>query len=465
MGPRELLLYPINDVLIQEIDWEQNKFVAVSKDALKNQLNVDDSILIDALLMTGTSFLPAFPARAQPQQASNTVRDAVNMLRANGKHVKQVCQSFDDVLKREQPDWFDRYCKARMIVDHYIYVAPNGAVEVQAYDNLTSDSHEYMGLRLPDELHHYLNSGLVGPRILSWIIHSRITVLPTLDGIASDEYQDLVLRRLLSVRELALGLVVPKLHRGFHFKDIEVKVWFPDQQSTTIRNSDFRTPSPKVATWNVEQKLVDEHFPPRGLSVTAARDHSGSLAFEVSALQKPDFAKATVGKPRSKPKGINAPAHIVSTVIWRFLHLRDYVDDSHELTGWGKALATAMTELGPTVRKHPENFKLYEALLLAFELIRLDQLNARPRKDELEKGDIDPSLLLVSRCAVLLKLRHDAIGYTGPLRKDMLSYFSQVSAVREADRDLVEAIVVHLFLDNQTQRERPPTEYWDISNA
>lgn len=465
MGPRELLLYPINDVLIQEVDWSNNRFLAVSKDTLKHQLNVDDSILVDALLMTGTSFLPAFPARAQPQQPSNTVRDAVNMLRANGKHVKQVCQHFDDVLKSQQPDWFDKYCKARMIVDHYIYVAINGAVEVQAHDNLTSDSHEYMGLRLPEELHHYLNTGLVGPHLLSWITHSRITVLPTLDGIASDEYKNLVLRRLLPLRELALGLVVPRLHRGFHFKDIEVKAWFPDQQTTTIRNSDFRTPSPKVATWNVEQKLVDETFPSWSLSAQASKDRAGSLAFEILALQKPDFARATVGKPGNKPKGIDAPAHIVSTVIWRYLHLRDYVNDSHELTGWGKALATAMTALEPTVKQHPEVSGLHEALLLAFELIRLDQLNAKPRQDESDKGDVDPSLLLVSRSAVLLKLRHDAIGYTGPLRKDMLAYFSQVSAVREADRDLVEAIVVHMFLSNQTKRERLPSEYWDISTA
>lgn len=464
MGPRELLLYPISDVIIQEVDWSNNKFLAVGKEILKNHLHVDDSLLVDALLMTGTSFLPPFPARAQPQQPSNTVRDAVNMLRANGKHVKQVCQHFDDILKSQQPDWFDKYCKARMLVDHYIYVATNGAVEVQGLEYLTTDSHEYMGLRLPNELFHYLNVGLVGPHLLSWLIHSKITVLPTLDGIASDEYKNLVLRRLLPLRELALGLVVTRLHRGFQFKDIEVKAWFPDQQSTTIRNSDFRTLSPKVATWHVEQKLVDEHFPSWSQPGSASKDRSGSVAFEILALQKPEFAKATIGKPSSKSQ-VNATAHIVSTVIWRYLHLRDYVNDSHELTGWGKALAAAMTALEPTVTQHPDVSGLHEALLLAFELIRLDQLNVKPRKDESDKGDVDPSLLLVSRSAVLLRLRHDAIGYTGPLRKDMLAYFSQVSAIREADRDLVEAVLAHMYLSNQTRRDRTNKEYSDISTG
>lgn len=462
MGSRELLLYPIKDVLIQEIDWDTNKFRSVHRDTLMAQLGVDESIFVDALLITGCSFLAPFPARAQPQHTSNSVRDAVNMLRANGKHVKQLCSSFDDVLK-EQPDWFENYCKARMIVKHFIYISEDGAVEVESEDAMTADSHEFHGIRLPDELLHYLNTGLIGPHVLSWIIHSKITIRPTLDGIASDEYRSLVLKQLLPARELALGLVVPRLNRGVHFKDIEVKAWFADQ-SSTVRNSSFRTPSPKVATWDIEEKAVLQNFSSWSSKAPASKDRAGSLAFEVLSLLKPEFAKDTIAKPGSKVK-TDSSHHLISSVIWRFLHLRDYVNDSHELTSWGKALAAAMTELEPTVKKNPKVSGLHEALLLAFELVRLDQLNTKPRPDELANGDVEPSLLLVSRCAVLLKLRHEPIGYTGPLRKDMLAYLTQVSAVREADRDLVEAIVAHLFLNNKTNRNRTSAECWDIGNA
>lgn len=463
MGPRELLLYPLKDVLIQDIDWDNNKFKSVSRDTLMGQLGVDEPVFVDALLITGCSFLAPFPARAQPQHTSNSVRDAVNMLRANGKHVKQLCSSFDDILK-DQPGWFDNFCKARMIVKHFIYISENGAVDVDNFDGVTADSHEYLGIRLPEELLHYLNTGLIGPHLVSWITHSKLTILPTLDGIAADEYRSLVLNQLVPVRELALGLVVPKLNRGLHYKDIEVRAWFADQQPTTIRNNSFRTPSPKVATWDIEEKVVTQHFPSWSLTAPASKDRAGSLAFEVLSLQKPDFAKDTIGKPGSKTKA-DSSHHLISSVIWRFLHLREYVNDSHELTPWGKALATAISGLESTVKKNPKVSGLNEALLLAFELIRLDQLSTRPRPDELANGEVDPSLLLVSRCAVLLKLRHEPIGYTGPLRKDMLAYLSQVSAVREADRDLVDAIVVHLFLNNKSKRDRTPGEYWDISNA
>lgn len=465
MGPRELLLYPITDPLIQEINWETKQLQCVSRSTLMASLGVDESLLVDALLLTGTSFLPPFPAKVQPQQGANSVRDVVNMLRTNGKHVKQLCSGFDDVL-RDQPDWFDRYCRARMIIKHFIYIDESGSLEISNFDSLTAGSHEYVGIRLPEELLHYLNTGLIRPDLLSWLIHSKMTVLPTLDGIASDEYKDLVLKKLVPFRELALGLVVPRLARGMHHYDIEVTTWF--NQKTTIQKSSFQTPSPKVATWDMEEKTVSQNFPSWGpitshFDTAATKDQAGSVAFEVLALQNSDFVKATIDKPASKPKA-ESSHHLVSSIIWRFLHLRDYVNDSHELTPWGKALATSLTEIERTVKKNPKVPGLFEALLLAFELIRLDQLNAKPRKDEVASGETEPNLLLVSRCAVLLKLRHESIGYTGPLRKDTLAYLSQVSVVREANRDLVDAIVAHMFLNNKTERDREVDDFVNISN-
>lgn len=467
MGSRELLLYPVVDPVIQDIDWSRNQVVYTDRDLLMRQLGVfDESLFVDALLLTGTSFLPPFPARAQPQQGSNTVRDVLNMLHANGKHVKQLCSGFDDVLQK-YPNWFDQYCKARMIVKHSAYISVPGPVEIENIDSLTANSHEYLGIRLPDELFHYLNVGLIRPDLLSWIIHSKVTVLPTLDGIASQEYKDLVLSKLGDTRALALGLVVPRLVRGIHHYDIEVETWFG--QSATIRKTNFQSPSPKVQTWDFDEKLVVQHFGfwgPLAPHATSgpSREQAGSLAFEVLALRKPGFVKDSLGKSSSKSRA-NASHHLVSSVIWRFLHLRDYVNDSHELTSWGNALATALDKIEPTVKKYPKVPRLYETLLLAFELIRYGQLNTVPRQDEVESGENEPMILLVSRCAILLKLRHEAIGYTGPLRKDSLAYLSQVCVVRAANRDLVDAIVAHLLLNNKTDRTRTMDDYGSISNT
>ena len=60
---------------------------------------------------------------------------------------------------------------------------------------------------------------------------------------------------------------------------------------------------------------------------------------------------------------------ITANAVWRFLQLRDYVDDQHQLTTWGKVLETTLSASGP-------NKDLEEAAFLAIELLRLGLLTA-----------------------------------------------------------------------------------------
>jgi hypothetical protein len=150
---------------------------------------------------------------------------------------------------------------------------------------------------------------------------------------------------------------------------------------------------------------------------------------------------------------------VTSVAIWRFLHLRGYANDEHKLTPWGNALANTLLILQDAKENHPEVTGLPEAALVAFELIRNGLLTGKhtegqaglPRKGSYEEK---ATLVLISECASLLKLRHQVYGYTGPLNKNLLSFWSLASAVREADRDLVEAIVASMFLYGQSKRER-----------
>ncbi len=128
---------------------------AVSKKHILKTLNVSESLFVDAFLMTGTSFLPPFPPLADQtiiKTQPHTVADAVIMLRTTEKSVTMVCTSFHDILKSQDPNWLDKYRKARMAVDHFVYIAENGEVKVHDYEHLTKDNHEYLGLQLPSEL-------------------------------------------------------------------------------------------------------------------------------------------------------------------------------------------------------------------------------------------------------------------------------------------------------------------------
>ncbi|KAK7757189.1 hypothetical protein SLS62_000738 [Diatrype stigma] len=435
MGSQELLLYPIKDFVIRFIDWDNGKFSAISKkNAIKN-LGVTEPMFTDALLMTGTSFLPTFP----PLRDNNivpraSVQDAVNLLRTSEKAVASACASFNDILQAKDPHWLQKYRKAKMSIDHFIYISEAGEVKVHDFNQLTNDNWEYLGYQLPAELLHYLNTGLIGAHTLSWITHGQVIVLPTLDGVRSEEYKQLVTNQLMPLREMTLALLLPRLTRGIQFKPISVKVWYDDKYTHKIEYRPNDNPTlKKVHTWTVKDDAVKQYFP-------AARH--GSILFEVTALRNADFAKTTIIS--EKIKGVNSADSVLSLTLWRWLHLRGYANENHRLTTWGEALATSLEALDPTVKKHAGASGLFEAVLLGFELLRFGLLSTRNQHSELgglpmNGSDEDKaSLLLISRCAILLKLRHQANGYTGPLIKTLLddinpSDSAEVKATKKAE--------------------------------
>lgn len=454
MGSQELLLYPVKDTVIRSLDWETKTITSLSKKKVIRSLTPtgSESRFIDCFLMAGTSFLPPFPALLETSMyATHNISNAANLLRTSENSVATACASFNDILQRAgDPNWLDKYHKARMVVNHFVYISEKGEIRVHEYDTLTGDNHEYLGLQLPAELFHYLNTGLIGSRLLGYITHGQIKIQPTLDGVVSDEYKNLVTKQIVPIKEQALGLLIPRLHRGIQHKDITMRVWFDKTFSHTINHRSLQPPpSQRVGTWNVKQDDIRNLFP---------ADFVHPVSLEVLALLNEDFVKVTF--PKEKPvKGIDSAEMITSVAIWRFLHLRGYVNDEHQLSQWGNAFATTIIELQEANENRPEVTGMDEAALLAFELIRFGLLNGSyiknlpglPRKGS---DDDKTSVVLISQCASLLKLRHQALGYTGPLNKSLLTFRSFSTTLREADRDLLEAIVASMFMYGQSKRER-----------
>ncbi|KAI8633053.1 temperature dependent protein affecting M2 dsRNA replication-domain-containing protein [Xylariaceae sp. FL1651] len=246
MGTQELLLYPIQDLVIRYIDWDTGTFTGIQKKSIIKTLGVTESMFIDAFLMTGTTFLPGFPPLKEPSitpRQPSSVQDAVNLLRTSEKSVTTACNSFNDILSKRDANWLKKYRKARMSVDHFIYIDETGEIKVHNHDTLTHDNWEYLGYRLPEELFHYLDRGLIGARLPSWISRGQVVVFPTLDGVKSEEYRRLVTDQLMDLRQLAIYLVLPRMNRGIQFKPINVRVWYDDNYSHKI---EYRPQDPQA---------------------------------------------------------------------------------------------------------------------------------------------------------------------------------------------------------------------------
>lgn len=466
MGSQELLLYPINDGVIRSIHWDTKSVTAIFKKNLIRSLNVSERTFIDALLMTGTSFLSPYPPLQDPQSVRRqpyNLNDAMNMLRTADKSVGQSCSAFSDVLAAQDPDWLDRYRKARMAVSHFTYIAESGEVKVHEYDSLTKDNLQYLGLQLPAELYHYLNVGLISGRVLNAITHLQINVLPTLDGNPTEEYKKLVSSQLTPVREQTLALLIPRLNRWIGRQEVTLKAWYDPKFSQKLNYTAVQpNPLQRAFSWDVRTAHLKE---------SKIKNHQpGNIAFEVMSLLFADFAQGTVAKEK-RVKGIDSTEEIVSLTLWRFLHLRGYVDNNHGLTSWGNALAMSLMDITEKLDEgslNSQNTKeLYEAVLMAHELIRFGVLGSGAPSGQANGAangvnDDEAAAALIGRCASLLTLGHQANGYTGPLNRDLLYFRSLSSAVREADRDLIEAITASMFLHAQAKRDRD--DYLTISH-
>jgi len=454
MGPQDLLAYPIRDSVIRKINWERQRLSAVSKNQLKRSLGgVSEAMFVDALLMAGTSFLEPFPpfsdATTYPRGSDTRICDAVNILRTSDKSVANACAAFSDHLQSQDAEWLSKYRMARMAVHHFIHITEDGEVRVNEYDKLTQDNHQYLGLQLPAELFHYLNTGLIGPRNLSCITHGQFMIQPSLDSVITDEYKKLVTEEIVPIREQTLGLIIPRVHRGIGHKAVTMRAWFDPKFTHNINHSNLSPPpSQKVGTWDVKEKDLRAHFPP---------EYNGPIFLEITSLLNDEFAAKTIAKTKNIT-GIDSTDMVISVTIWRFLHLRGYINDQHRVTEWGRALALALFAIRDSNGDQPSP-KSEEAVLLAFELIRHGLLGGKPRVSAVgypRKGTDEEkaSLALVSECASLLRLSHQEYGYTGPLNRGLLAFRALSSTVRQADRDLIEAILASMFMYGQSKRER-----------
>lgn len=379
------------------------------------------------------------------------------MYRSGGHSLVSLCMAFMEDLKAHDQDWQDKCFKAKMAVKHFVALHEGGIVQVNDFDSLTSDHHAYLNLRLPQELYHYLTCGTLRLRVVNALSSSKAYVLPPLTGGDAPEYQRLISQQLVPTREQALALVVGttndgRMNRVFQHRPINLTVWHNIDAPIKLGTVNV-SPRPQdiVKTWSVKKAALLS----RAKSVAHA---PGTMSFAILALKDAAFAKSTVNtKEEHLISGLTNREEILANTLWRFLHLRGYIDDAHNLTPWGQALAATLDRL-------PPGAKFDEAAFHAIDMLKYDQLNVRNLHEEWVGSSIRGSdedkrhCMLISRCATLLKLRHDAIGYTGPLSENHLAWYAITTAVRESNRDLIETVFAAMFLYAHADRKQTAWE-------
>ncbi|KAK3213851.1 hypothetical protein GRF29_28g1203786 [Pseudopithomyces chartarum] len=454
-GSSEILLFDC-DKVITSWDLEEGIFKSIRRgrcvtDLRKYVANADitNDTFVDACILAGTHFLPTLPNLDAPNRnKASKLSGAIELIMSQGRSGHAVVMNNRDDPIFQRTNYVDRYRKARLAVKHHPILTSEGKIQPLLESQLPNDSYEFIGQRLPDEVFYYMSRGLINSRVLNWRAASEIVEAPPIDGGDGKTYQDLVSNKLTPLRTTAINLLSSSLHNWYQHKDIDLKCWFSvDQtgkhQGTKISMNGLPEWRKSVDTWNVKEAAFKD--------TVAKYQPAGRLGGAILALQDSDFvAKSTSKKDVNNP--LSTTDEILYNSIWRFLALREYVDNNHNLTAWGKVLKSTITAL-------KGKSELEEAALVAIELIRLGVLNwdlsmfpynGAPMRGQEKDKQFN---LLVSRVAGLANLQHKAIGFTGPLSQHLLGYGSIINLVRQTLRDLVEVAATHMFMGAFAKRD------------
>ncbi|GAB7354163.1 hypothetical protein MBLNU459_g4718t2 [Dothideomycetes sp. NU459] len=455
-GSSELFMFDIEQV-ITKLDFEQKQFTWVTRRECIEGLGLTSpSMFADACLLAGSSILPTLPQLENdttPPPRAAKIKAAAELLKRLGPTGNAICLHYQDDPLMQSLNYPERYRKAFLSIKHHVVLRLDGTVETLNSDSAPGDVHALMGQRLPDELFGYLSTGAIGPQVLNWRASGEIVERPPLDGGEADSYQKLVRNGLVPLHAAALSLLSNSLHRFYQHNDITLRCWFDNGDARKLNINDVADPKIAISGWNVRSAQIGEQ-------ATKLERNVSSLAFAVDSLQDAEFAKHTI---TPKGQGFTPIKHgdeIGTNALWRFLQLRDYIQDDHTLSPLGKCLQAAYTKTGTQ--------ELEEPVVVALELLRLNALNINnmfPYNGAPQRGsEIDKrNTLLVSRVACLGRLQHKSIGFTGPLSRHLLGFKSMASAVRSSLRNLAEMSLCSMLVNAHVDRLVEPLQLLDVS--
>ncbi|OJJ37272.1 hypothetical protein ASPWEDRAFT_446958 [Aspergillus wentii DTO 134E9] len=445
-GPSEALLFDI-DKLITRIDIEPAQFFWITKQTCLEELGrLSNEQFVEFGLLLGSSFLSSFPPfdnPAFPGKGPN-IRDALPMFNAAGRNALALCAQFEEDRRMQDLQYSDRYKRAFMTVMHHVFIDVDGKVGPMDAEHTSSDMHELIGQRLPEELYFYLSKGVLGSDVPNYLTSGEVLISLPLGSEDTEIYRQIAGDSLTPIRTQSICLLSNSLHRFYQTKVINVRTWFDEKSDKSINLKTLPSVKETIQSWKINSGALPE-------GIKKLQESCGPFKFAVQSLKDTDFvSKSFAGKDSPI---LSSQDEILSNVFWRFLQLRGYINEKHQLTQWGVCLEQALSVLDPADG-------LEEATFLAIEMLRFGLLNSKQWFSHVSGGpmrgsDEDKSFnMLVSRVACIGKLQHKSIGYSGPLSRQLLCYRSLISEVRSTLRNLIEVVLAGLLLSGEVERDR-----------
>lgn len=377
MTSTDAFLFDVDKVILN-LDNKQSSFDWLSKSACEERLGrVSGELFRDAQLLLGSTFLPPFPQlkRNHPGARPN-IQDALSLLNTSGRSVLQLCNQYRDDPEVHGLDYADRYKKAVMTIRHHIVLESKGTVAPLDFDHAPGDVHEFVGQRLPEELFFYLSRGLLSSQVPNWLTTGEIDLALPGGVMDSEPYRRLVIEQLNPLRTQALKIVAETLNYYYSSREINLKTW--DNRDTTPLKIELKVVLPlkaKATEWKVKEADIAAASKNSPVSFNLPRVNYAYMEKRIPsffgclrALKDKSFASRSITKGKTEHPALKSENEVIANVLWRFLQIRGYIDDKHELTSYGVMLEAALAALSGHAIKE-------ELAVIAIELLRLGLLS------------------------------------------------------------------------------------------
>lgn len=415
-GSSDALLYGL-ERLITAVDVRNGgSFQWVNKRAVVAELGIpqgaEQQQLVEAAI-AAASFPPvehmvqAQPAMGAPMTALRAVQDLAG---AHGSVYAAV------VAYPDNGGYGDRFRRACAAARYQPVLKDNGHVEpLDEDEDLPNDVHDVVGKRLPDEHLFYMSKGLIGTELLTALAYGVYIEEAPLDGGESPEYRSFI-TGLQPIRGKALNLLTQTMHRYYQYNQMKALYWF---EPKTQRNFDKVVPPVYVSV--SKRKITD------------CPQNANNLLGLLMGLKQQTLTLVEGKQVLKNDKDIMA------NVNFRVLQLLGFTDSAGTLTEFGTALVSG-------VDKAPE---VANEILIALLLIRASVFKSS-----------DNHTTLISRLGTLISLKHNSIGFTGPLSRNLLSFHSIVTAEIQTCRWLMETTLVSLLCNEEADRVSRTDSDW-----
>lgn len=440
------LLYGIRTV-ITSLQPREGIFQWLGRQDCLDQLgHIPYSGFMNACILAGSSYISAFPPiRDSSDEANPDLRSVINFMQPFQYDVSTACDHFREDPQLSAENYFDTYQKSRVALQFAPATVAGGSVECSNKSSSPDDMTTILGDRLPDELLFYLQKGMVRANVLDALIshETQHRSLPRDDDHLP--YHTVLRQAHSTLLAQAITVICQPLHRYFRFRGVEIKGTGSDQPITIMPRDNFETIQECTNGWNVPQSVMDKFCGKLPAS-------SGSLSYCIRAIAKKDFLShsKTIRVAEDLLKGKD---EVVANVLWRFLHVRGYLDPEHKLTKWGKALVSAVAALNP-------DDHLEEAVLLGIELTRTGllsgKINTRDSSEQQGTGSKEERIAttLLSHVGSLIRAQDHSNGIPESRYRGLVAFHRASMTVRSSLRDLMEMLLAALLLNGDAERQR-----------